>query len=167
MAAKSYQFKVHSEGHKPSFHTVTKQVRQCVADSGVITGICVVFSRHTTCSISTDECALDMSMTGLETLQQDFVDVFENIIPTCRREGQYLHPGPKALAFAAEHDEDARGCHNTDAHLRSAFIGRSESIPIINGRLELGDFGEVHFIDFDQTRPRDRTVTVQIVGERE
>ncbi|MBR6034454.1 MAG: response regulator, partial [Paludibacteraceae bacterium] len=40
-------------------------------------------------------------MTGLETLQQDLVDVFENIVPTCRREGIYLHPGPKALAFAA------------------------------------------------------------------
>lgn len=69
-----------------------------------------------------------MSMTGLETMQQDFVDAFESIMPVCTREGIYLHPGPKALEFAEEHGEDARGCHNTDAHLRSALVGRSETI---------------------------------------
>jgi thiamine phosphate synthase YjbQ (UPF0047 family) len=44
-------------------------------------------------------------------------------------------------------------------------MGRSETIPIIGGKLELGDFGHIYFIDFDQTRPRERKVIVQIVGE--
>ncbi|MDR0426331.1 MAG: YjbQ family protein [Clostridiales bacterium] len=44
-------------------------------------------------------------------------------------------------------------------------MGRSESIPVINGKLELGEFGHIYFIDFDQTRPRERTVTLQIIGE--
>lgn len=106
-----------------------------------------------------------MSMTGLETLQQDLVDVFEAIVPTCRREGQYLHPGPKALKFAEEHGEDARGCHNTDAHLRSSIVGRSETIVIDGGSLDLGEFGFIYFIDFDQTRARERTVQVMVIGE--
>lgn len=104
-------------------------------------------------------------MTGLETLQQDFVDVMEDMIPACSREGIYLHPGPKALKFAEEHGEDARGCHNTDAHLRSALVGRSETIVLIDGQMDLGEFGYVYFIDFDTTRPRERTVQVQVIGE--
>ena len=106
-----------------------------------------------------------MSMTGLETLQQDLIEVFENIIPTCRKEGMYLHPGPKALDFAEKHDEDARGCHNTDAHLRSSIIGRSETIAVEDGKLDLGEFGFIYFIDFDQTRARERTVQVIVIGE--
>ena len=106
-----------------------------------------------------------MSMTGLETLQQDFVEMFEQILPTQRKEGMYLHPGPKALKFAEEHDEDARGCHNTDAHLRSALVGRSEVIAVYDGEMDLGEFGFIYFIDFDKTRARQRTVDVIIMGE--
>lgn len=148
-----------------TFHDVTAQVREIVERSKIQNGIVVVYSHHTTCSVITQECAFDYSMTGLETLQQDLVDVFEEWIPTCRREGQYLHPGPKALMFAAEHGEDARGCHNTDAHLRSSIIGRNVTVVLIDGQMDLGDFGFIHFIDWDQTRARKRTVQVMIIGE--
>lgn len=158
-------FQVQSNHRVCTFHDVTEQARQAVARSGIQNGIVVVYSHHTTCSVITQECAFDESMTGLETLQQDLVDVFEKIIPTCSREGIYLHPGPKALAFAAEHGEDARGCHNTDAHLRSSIIGRSQTIVLVDGHLDLGEFGHIHFIDFDQTRARTRTVQIMILGE--
>lgn len=106
-----------------------------------------------------------MSMTGLETLQQDLVNVFEEWIPTCRYEGMYLHPGKKALDFAESVGEDNFGCHNTDAHLRSSIIGRNVTIVMENGELDLGEFGRVHFIDWDQTRARNRTVQVMLIGE--
>jgi secondary thiamine-phosphate synthase enzyme len=54
---------------------------------------------------------------------------------------------------------------NTDAHLRSVIMGRSQSIPIIDGAMTLGEFGRIYFADFDQVRARERTVRVQIVGE--
>ena len=148
-----------------TFHNVTEQVKAAVIKSGIQNGIAVVYSHHTTCSVITQECAFDMSMTGLETLQQDLVDICEKIVPTCAREGMYLHPGPKALKFAEEHGEDARGCHNTDAHLISSIIGRSETIVIDDGEADLGDFGFVYFIDFDKTRARQRTVDIMIIGE--
>ncbi|MBQ0100897.1 MAG: YjbQ family protein, partial [Lachnospiraceae bacterium] len=119
----------------------------------------------TTCSVITQECAFDMSMTGLETLQQDLVNCFEEWIPTCRTEGMYLHPGHEALVFAEEHGEDNFGCHNTDAHLRSSIIGRNVTIVIENGEADLGEFGRVHFIDWDQTRGRKRTIQVMVMGE--
>ena len=158
-------FKVKSNHKMPTFHNVTEQAREIAARSGIKNGILVVYSRHTTCCVIIEEEAFDMSMTGLKTLQQDFVEAFESFMPVCRKEGIYLHPGPKALAFAEQHDEDARGCHNTDAHLRSALVGRSETIVLFDGKMDLGEFGNIYFIDFDQTRARERTVQIQIIGE--
>ena len=159
------EFQVQSNDKVCTFHDVTAQAKEIVARSGIRNGIVVVYSHHTTCSVITQECAFDRSMTGLETLQQDLVDVFEDWIPTCRREGQYLHPGRKALVFAEEHGEDARGCHNTDAHLRSSIIGRNVTVVLIDGQMDLGEFGFIHFIDWDQTRARKRTVQVMVIGE--
>ena len=158
-------FKVQSNDEVCTFHNVTAQAKEVLARSGIKNGILVVYSHHTTCAVITQECAFDMSMTGLETLQQDLLEAFEQIIPTQRKEGMYLHPGPKALEFAEEHGEDARGCHNTDAHLRSSIIGRSETIVVEDGVPDLGEFGFIYFIDFDQTRARTRTVQIMVIGE--
>ena len=158
-------FKLESRHRAVSFHDVTDRVKEIAARSGIKDGIVVVYSHHTTCSVITQECAFDMSMTGLETLQQDLVNCFEQWIPTCRYEGMYLHPGKKALDFAEEHGEDNFGCHNTDAHLRSSVIGRHVTIVAVDGEMDLGEFGRIHFIDWDQTRGRTRTVQVMIIGE--
>ena len=71
-------FKVQSRDRAVGFHDVTDKVKEIAAKSGMKNGIVVVYSHHTTCSVITQECAFDMSMTGLETLQQDLVNVFEN-----------------------------------------------------------------------------------------
>jgi secondary thiamine-phosphate synthase enzyme len=157
--------KVRSTGMRPAFCMITDQVKEVVERSGVKNGICVVYSHHTTCSVMTQECSFDETYTGLEYLQQDLMDIFEKLIPTCRKEGQYMHPGPKAVEFGAQHNESKPESLNTDAHLRSVFLGRSESIVIIDGGLDLGEFGHIYFVDFDQTRPRERQIQVQVMGE--
>jgi len=156
---------VSSTGTRPTFHMVTKQVQEIIDKSEIKDGFCLVYSRHTTCAVILDEDSMDKAYTGLTYLQQDLADVFEKIIPTCRKEGQYMHPGPEATEFAARHGEDKPGSLNTDAHLRSSIIGRSETIPIVNGKLDLGEFGHIYFVDFDHTRARERQVTVQLLGE--
>ncbi len=157
--------KLMSTGGRPTFHTITDRVKDSVRRSGIQSGICLVYSRHTTCAVMIDEDSFDKAYTGMTYLQQDLADVFERIIPTCRKEGQYMHPGPALTVFAAEHGEDKPGTLNTDAHLRSSIMGRSESIPIVDGELELGEFGHIYFVDFDHTRARERQVSVQLIGE--
>lgn len=159
------EIKRNSLGGHPGFFCITEEVQDIVASSGVTDGICVVYTHHTTCSVMIQERSFDEAYTGQEFLNQDLADVFESIIPTCRREGQYLHPGPKATVFGAEHGETKREALNTDAHLRSALLGRSESIVIINGVLDTGSFGHIYFVDFDQTHPRERIIQIQIIGE--
>ena len=53
---------------------------------------------------------------------------------------------------------------NGYAHLRAALIGPSLTIPFENGRLQLGTWQQVVFIDFDN-RPRQRELHVQLQGE--
>ena len=155
-----------STKRKPVFHDVTELVKSAVVESGIKNGIAVVYSQHTTCSVTIQEESHDQTFDGTKFLLQDLLDVMENLAPKCQREGQYLHPGPAHISHACgKLNEKAEWSLNTEAHLRSCLMGRSESIPVIGGKLELGEFGQVYFIDFDMVRSRKRTVHVQIVGE--
>ncbi|MDR0448640.1 MAG: secondary thiamine-phosphate synthase enzyme YjbQ [Treponema sp.] len=158
-------FKIKSLGVRPTFHDITEKVKQVVTDSEIKSGICLVYSHHTTCSVMFQECSFDMTYNDLEYLQQDLLDIFEKLVPTCRKEGQYMHPGPLLTEFAKKHGENKPRTLNTDAHLRSVFLGRNETVPIIDNKPDLGSFGHIYFIDFDTTCARERQVEVQIIGE--
>ncbi len=159
-------FKVQNDKNKPIFHDVTSKVKEIVSGASIKNGIAVVYSQHTTCSVIIQEESHDTIFDGTKFILQDLLDIFEKIIPKCRKEGQYLHPGQKHIKHATENlNELEIWSLNTDAHLRSCLLGRSESIPIINGKLELGEFGEIYFADFDSVRRRERSVHIQIVGE--
>ncbi len=95
MSVYQESFQIQSD-RRPTFHDVTAQVQDVLKRSGLKNGILLVFSQHTTCSVLIQEAADDVNYWGTELLMQDLVNVLENIIPTCRTEGQYLHPGPQA-----------------------------------------------------------------------
>jgi thiamine phosphate synthase YjbQ (UPF0047 family) len=44
-------------------------------------------------------------------------------------------------------------------------MGRSETIPLVERQLEMGEFGQLYLIDFDSVREREHRVRVQVVGE--
>jgi secondary thiamine-phosphate synthase enzyme len=157
---------VHSPLHKPMFHDVTTAAADAVVQSGIRMGTITVYSAHTTCSVIIQEESHDRLYDGTEHLLQDMLDCLETVVPTCRHEGQYLHPGKLHIRHAEDNlGELAVWSLNTDAHIRSGLVGRSETIPVIDGRIELGEFGRIYFVDFDGVRARDRTVHFQVIGE--
>jgi thiamine phosphate synthase YjbQ (UPF0047 family) len=157
---------VQSEGHHPTFHDITPKVKEFVKKSNIKDGVCTVYSHHTTCSILIQELSHDRTYFGLEFLQQDLCNIMEKLIPTCRVQDQYLHPGPKHIEFGDSVGEPGPWTSlNTDAHLRSSLFGRSESIVVEEGALDLGQFGFIYFIDWDQVRARKREVKITIIGE--
>lgn len=157
---------VKSEGLHPTFHDITEQVKESLAKSGVKNGTVTVYSHHTTCSVMIQECSHDKTYFGLEYLQQDLCNIMEKFIPTCRVENQYMHPGPKHIDFGDSVGEPGPWTSlNTDGHLRSCFFGRSETIVIEDGVMDLGEFGHIYFIDWDQVRARPRTIKLAFMGE--
>jgi len=160
------KIKLQSRDHLPCFHDVTEEVKKMVADSGVKNGLVTVYSHHTTCSVILQECSHDLNYFGREFLQVDLIEIMEKLIPTCRTEGQYHHPGPKHVEFSLSiPGEEEKFCLNTDAHLRSSLCGRSVNFILEDGKPSLGDFAFIYFIDWDQVRERERVAEVLIMGE--
>ena len=150
----------------PAFEDVTDRVKEIVSESGIKDGIAVVYSQHTTCSVLIQEDSIDTTYRGTKYVLQDLLNALDVLIPPCTREGQYMHPGPKCLKHCVEViREEPAWTLNTDAHVRSCLMGRSESIPIVGGQLQLGEFGHIYFADLDGTRARTRVVRVTIVGD--
>lgn len=153
-------------GYRVSFEDVTERVAEAVRKSGIKNGLVNVFSQHTSCCVFLQEDSEDMTYNHIPLILQDMINVLEKTIPTCEYEGQYLHPGPIHTENAKKlRDEKSEWLLNTDGHLRSVFLGRSETIPLVDGEMTLGEFGRIYFSDMDQTRGRVRNVRVQIVGE--
>ena len=73
-------FQVQSNDKMCTFHNVTAKAKEILIRSGIKKWHSGGVFHHTTCCVITQECAFDMSMTGLETLQQDLVEVFEAIV---------------------------------------------------------------------------------------
>ncbi|MGY2872842.1 secondary thiamine-phosphate synthase enzyme [Marmoricola sp. URHA0025 HA25] len=148
-----------------TYTDITDFVIDTVRASDIEQGIVVVSSPHTTCSVVIQEASHDVNYYGTEFLMQDLTHVLETLAPRTTTEGRYLHPGPIHIEEARRlRSEEAWWSLNVDGHLRSVLLGRSESIPVVAGNPQLGEFGCVYFADFDQVRARTRSVKVVVVG---
>ncbi|MEW5818611.1 MAG: secondary thiamine-phosphate synthase enzyme YjbQ [Cyanobacteriota bacterium] len=116
---------------------ITKHVSSIVASSNIKDGAVLVFIGGSTAGITTLEFE--------PGLLEDLPDAFERIAPS--------HINYK-------HDE-TWGDGNGMAHVRSALVGCSKMVPIVNGALMLGTWQQIVLIDFDN-RPRNRNVVVQL-----
>lgn len=120
---------------------ITDGVARLVAESGVRSGLAVVFVIGSTAGITTTEAE-----PGL--LHHDLKAFYERIAPAG---ADYAHE-------ATWHDD------NGHAHVRAAAVGPSLTVPVVEGRLTLGTWQQIVLLDFD-TRPRRREVVVQVVGD--
>jgi secondary thiamine-phosphate synthase enzyme len=119
---------------------ITSQIQQIVRESEIKNGICRVFIPHTTAGVTINENA-DPSV------QKDIINYLKKLIP---------HDG--GFGYNFRHGEG-----NSDAHVKSSFMGSSLTIFIHNNRLMLGTWQGCYFTEFDG--PRNRNVFVQLQGD--
>ena len=127
------ELKVHST-KKYEVIDITSQVSAVVRGANVDEGLCCVFVPHATAAVVINEND-DMQ------IGQDLLDALDKIVP----EGIWRHD-----------KIDSNGA----AHLKSAILGPGETIPVQNGRLALGTWQSVMFVELDG--PRDRKVIVTV-----
>ncbi|GAA3604498.1 YjbQ family protein [Microlunatus ginsengisoli] len=150
---------------RQEFFDLTEQLSEFVRGSGIVDGIAIAYTAHTSCCVILQEESEDTTYYGTQLLLQDTLNVFAKIAPPTRHENQYLHPGPIHIRNAAElRDEHPSWGLNTDGHIISSVLGRSETIPVHGGAPVLGEFGRVYFGDLDSVRARVRTVWFQVIG---
>ena len=162
------EIELQSRGWIPTFHDISKEVMEIVAESGIKNGTCAVVSHHTTCSVMVQECSHDIDSFDIEYLQHDLLDIMRKMIPDFAEEHQYRHPGPIHTQYGRYVNEPGDFTSmNTDGHLRSVFFGRSEVITIKDGKLDAGEFAHIYFIDWDCVRARRRQLNITVMGTTE
>ncbi|MGB7440766.1 MAG: secondary thiamine-phosphate synthase enzyme YjbQ [Coleofasciculaceae cyanobacterium] len=119
---------------------ITNKVNAIVKRSGIKTGMAHIFNIGSTASIGTIEFE--------PGLQKDLPEILNKLIPASREYGheQTWHDG------------------NGHSHLQATWLGPSLTVPVKNGKLELGTWQQIFHLECD-IKPRQRKVVVTIYGE--
>ena len=119
---------------------LTSKVAEIVASCGLGNGSVNVFTPGSTAAITTIEYE--------PGLLQDIPRLMEKLIPS---------------GIDYEHDKTWHD-GNGFSHLRAALIGPGITVPFVSGKMTLGTWQQIVFLEFDN-RPRSRSVVVQVMGE--
>jgi len=122
--------------------SITREILSFIEQTSIRDGVVNISSLHTTAGLLINETQ--------GALLSDIASMFEQIIP---RAVYYKHNDPLLS------DCDRK---NADAHLRAILAGYHISIPIIDGKLQLGTWQNVLLAEFDG--PNDRSVHIQVMG---
>lgn len=120
---------------------ITEEVSQAVKESGAKDGICFISCPGSTC--------------GLTTIEYE-----KGVIEDLKRALEKIAP----MSEDYEHCKKWGDC-NGFSHVRSALIQPFLTVPIEEGKLTLGTWQQIVFIDFDN-RPREREIFVQVISNR-
>lgn len=114
---------------------ITEKVRGALFSSSVRSGICQVFTPHTTAGLTINENADP-------DVRADITESLNRLVPW---KAGYSH---------------AEG--NSAAHIKATLTGSSVTAPVEDGRLVIGTWQCIYFCEFDG--PRTRTVIVNVIG---
>jgi secondary thiamine-phosphate synthase enzyme len=139
MAVISKSISVNTNGNA-DIHDITDQITRVISKSGLTTGTVTIFCPSSTSALTT----IEYESGALSDLRR----LFDEIISVNR---EYAHN---------ERWHDGNG----HSHVRAALLGPSLVIPFVDGKLTLGVWQQVIYVDFDN-RPRQRELVVQLIGE--
>lgn len=117
------------------FIDLTDKVQEIVRGTGIENGLAHVFAPHATGIIVLTEYE--------SNLLNDIRSILEKL---ASKHGSYRHPS------------------NAYSHLRSILLPPDRTLPIVDGRVVVGTWQSLLFIETD-VHPRRRTVIVQVIGE--
>ena len=122
------------------FINITREVEQCLSESGIQEGLLLVNAMHITASvfINDDE----------RGLHADYERWLEGLAPH-EPIGQYQH--------------NRTGEDNGDAHLKRQVMGREVVVAVTSGRLDFGPWEQIFYGEFDGRRRK--RVLIKIIGE--
>jgi len=136
---KLHQEILRAESGAARFLNLTEMVQSVVERSGIATGMCTVFIRHTSASLIIQENADPAVLRDLESWMKDLV--LES------RDWEHADEGPDDMP----------------AHVRSAITKTSENIPVVGGRLALGTWQGLYLWEH-RGRAHSRELVVHLQG---
>jgi secondary thiamine-phosphate synthase enzyme len=122
------------------FINITPQVEECLRESGIQEGLCLVNAMHITASVYIND--------NEQGLLADYEDWLEQLAPH-EPVSHYRH--------------NRTGEDNADAHLKRQIMGREVVVAVTEGRLDFGTWERIFYGEFDGRRRK--RVLVKIIGE--
>ncbi|MFB6291499.1 MAG: secondary thiamine-phosphate synthase enzyme YjbQ [Candidatus Bipolaricaulia bacterium] len=131
----------------PEFIDITEEVEKFMEDRDTESGALVIYSRHTTAAIRINE--------NESLLKKDMAEFLNQFAP----EGDYYRHNDFSIRTENMTEDEVPNGH---AHCQSLGLGASETIPVIEGELQLGKWQKVFLIELDHARKRE--VILQLLG---
>lgn len=135
-----YQKQISIRTSGKSLAKVTRQVQDVVAESGIETGLCNLFLRHTSASLIIQENADP-------DVLRDLANFLAQLVP---EDASYIH--------------STEGPDDMPAHIRTVLTHTSEQIPVAHGRLALGTWQGIYLWEHRQ-QGHTRELIVSIMGK--
>ena len=123
-----------------AFINITRDVEECLRESGIQEGFALVNAMHITASVFIND--------NESGLHQDYEKWLEKLAPN-EPISQYRH--------------NDTGEDNADAHMKRQIMGREVVVAVTNGRLDFGTWERIFYGEFDGRRRK--RVLVKIIGE--
>jgi secondary thiamine-phosphate synthase enzyme len=137
------------ETHEPlQLVDITDDVKGVVGESGVSDGIVSILSRHTTAAIRIQE--------GEPLLLRDLLHFLRRLAPST---DHYLHNDFEIRTHHMHPGESPNG----HSHCLQFLLGSSETVPVKDGQLLLGQWQRIFLVELDGPRPQ-REVLIQTLG---
>jgi secondary thiamine-phosphate synthase enzyme len=138
MRVQQEKFEVRTNGK--ATYEITDEVQAKVDKSGVRNGAVTIFVQHTSCSLTMMENAAPAARRDVERF-------FEQLVPE-----------------DADYEHDDEGPDDMPSHIRMVLTRTSESVPIVDGKMQLGTWQGI-FLFEHRREPHRRKVSVTIIGE--
>jgi secondary thiamine-phosphate synthase enzyme len=121
-------------------YEITDQIQEKIDSSKIKNGTVAVFVQHTSCSLTT----------------------MENAAPSARRDVERFFD--KLVPENADYEHDDEGPDDMPSHIRMVLTRSSETVPIVDGRMQLGTWQGV-FLFEHRRDPHRRKISLTIIGE--
>ena len=137
MQVQHEKFEVRTNGK--GTYEITNEVQEKIDKSGVRNGVVTIFVLHTSCSLTMMENAAPAARRDLERF-------FEQLAPE-----------------DADYEHDDEGPDDMPSHIRTVLTRTSETVPIIDGKMQLGTWQGI-FLFEHRRESHQRKVSVTMIG---
>jgi secondary thiamine-phosphate synthase enzyme len=138
MRVQHERIEVHTNGK--GTYEITDQIQDKIDKAGIRNGTVTVFVQHTSCSLTTMENAAPAARRDLERF-------FEKLVPE-----------------NADYEHDDEGPDDSTSHIRTVLTRTSETIPIVDGKMQLGTWQGIFLFEHRRARHH-RRVMLTIIGQ--
>jgi thiamine phosphate synthase YjbQ (UPF0047 family) len=147
-------YRTFETSERREFVRITDDVQAVVDEAGIADGMVLVSAMHITAGVWVNDDEPGIQADALEWLDKLAPPSWK---PPANETAEALSPDP------GDYRHHASGEDNGDAHLKNLLVHHQVVVPVTEGRLDLGPWQAVFYVEFDGRRPK--RLVIKVLGE--